>query len=74
MAATGAFAAFRQLSRLTELLGPLLLADDVVVERPVYRDFDLQLPPAPGLVMQLDADRRTSHRRNRASQAIAITA
>ena len=46
----------RTLALGTELFGPLLLKDDVVRRSaPTYRDFELQLPQAPGLGVQLDA-------------------
>ena len=41
---------------------------------PDYRDFELQLPQAPGLGVQLDLDKLAFYRRDRASQAVAVTA
>lgn len=74
IAAAHVFAACPHLAWGTELFGPLLLKDDVVVERPIYRDFELQLPQTPGLGVQLDADKLAFYRRDRASQPVAVTA
>jgi muconate cycloisomerase len=74
MAAAHAFAACPTLAWGTELFGPLLLKDDIVVTRPDYRDFELQLPQVPGLGMQLDLDKLDFYRRDRASQPVAVTA
>jgi muconate cycloisomerase len=51
----------------TELFGPLLLKEDVVQERPVYRDFEMQLPQGPGLGVALDEDKLAFYRRDRAA-------
>jgi muconate cycloisomerase len=74
IAAAHVFAACPQLAWGTELFGPLLLKDDVVVQRPEYRDFELQLPQVPGLGVQLDADKFAFYRRDRTSSTIAVTA
>ena len=74
IAAAHVFAACPQLAWGTELFGPLLLTDDVVVQRPEYRDFELQLPQTPGLGVQLDADKLAFFRRDRASHTVAVTA
>ena len=74
IAAAHVFAACPTLAWGTELFGPLLLKDDVVVDRPSYRDFELQLPQTPGLGVQLDADKLAFYRRDRASQPVAVTA
>lgn len=74
IAAAHAFAACPRLAWGTELFGPLLLKDDVVVQRPTYSDFELQLPDSPGLGVQLDIDKLDFYRRDRASQSVAITA
>lgn len=49
----------------TELFGPLLLTDDVVAERPQYRDFSIFVPKAPGLGVALDEDKLAHYRRDR---------
>ena len=74
VAAAHAFAACPQLAWGTELFGPLLLKDDVVVQRPLYRDFEMQLPQTPGLGVQLDADKLAFYRRDKASTTVAVTA
>ena len=74
IAAAHVFAACPTLAWGTELFGPLLLKDDVVVDRPSYRDFELQLPQTPGLGVQLDADKLAFYRRDRVSQSVAVTA
>ncbi len=71
IASAHVFAACPQLSWGTELFGPLLLKDDVVVERPVYRDFELHLPQTPGLGVQLDADKFAYYSRDRQRVAVA---
>jgi muconate cycloisomerase len=73
IAAAHVFAACPRLAWGTELFGPLLLTDDVVVARPEYRDFELQLPQTPGLGVQLDADKFAFYRRDRASRTVAVT-
>lgn len=74
IAAAHVFAACPTLAWGTELFGPLLLKDDVVVVRPEYRDFELQLPQVPGLGVQLDLDKLDFYRRDRASKPVAVTA
>ncbi|SFN02355.1 muconate/chloromuconate family cycloisomerase [Variovorax sp. OV329] len=74
IAAAHVFAACPTLAWGTELFGPLLLKDDVVVKRPEFRDFELQLPQVPGLGVQLDLDKLAFYRRDRASQPVAVTA
>lgn len=74
IAAAHVFAACPTLAWGTELFGPLLLKDDIVVQRPDFRDFQLQLPQRPGLGLQLDADKLAFYRRDRASQTVAVTA
>ena len=74
IAAAHVFAACPTLAWGTELFGPLLLKDDVVVARPVYRDFEMQLPQTPGLGVQLDTDKLSFYRRDRQSKTVAVTA
>ncbi len=73
IAAAHVFAATPTLAWGTELFGPLLLKDDVVISRPDYRDFELQLPQVPGLGVQLDLDKLAFYRRDRASHTVAAT-
>ena len=74
VAAAHAFAACPRLAFGTELFGPLLLKDDVVLERPVYRDFELVLPQTPGLGIRLDTDKLDFYRRDRGTRPVAVTA
>ncbi|MEJ8822518.1 muconate/chloromuconate family cycloisomerase [Variovorax humicola] len=74
IAAAHVFAACPTLAWGTELFGPLLLKDDVVVARPEFRDFELQLPQVPGLGVQLDVDKLSFYRRDRKSHTVAVTA
>ena len=74
IAAAHAFAAIPHLAWGTELFGPLLLKDDIVVERPEYRDFALQLPQQPGLGMELDLDKLAFYRRDRREVTVPVTA
>ena len=74
IAAAHVFAACPTLAWGTELFGPLLLTDDVVVARPDYRDFEMRLPQVPGLGVQLDLDKLDFYRRDRASTHVAVTA
>lgn len=74
IAAAHVFAACPTLAWGTELFGPLLLKDDIVVQRPDFHDFELQLPQVPGLGVQLDLDKLDFYRRDRSSKAVAVTA
>lgn len=66
IAAAHGFCTLPQLAWGTELFGPLLLKDDIVVERPAYRDFSLHLPEGPGLGLALDEDKLAHYRRDHA--------
>ncbi|HEX8595709.1 MAG TPA: muconate cycloisomerase family protein [Pseudomonas sp.] len=57
LAAAHAFATLDRLEWHTELFGPLLLTEDILVEPPVYRDFQLMIPRTPGLGLELDDER-----------------
>lgn len=74
IAAAHVFAACPNLAWGTELFGPLLLKDDIVIARPEYRDFELQLPQTPGLGVQLDLDKLAFFRRDKSSTQVAVTA
>lgn len=65
IASAHGFSALPQLSWGTELFGPLLLKDDIVIARPQYRDFDLHLPDGPGLGLQIDEAKLAFYRRDR---------
>lgn len=57
IASAHAFSTLESLEWHTELFGPLLLTEDVVIEQPQYRDFQLMLPGGAGLGIQLDDDK-----------------
>ncbi|MFF7709205.1 muconate/chloromuconate family cycloisomerase [Pseudomonas sp. NPDC007930] len=57
LASAHAFATLDRLEWHTELFGPLLLTEDILVEPPQYRDFQLMVPTAPGLGIELDEQR-----------------
>ncbi|MEN7528325.1 MULTISPECIES: muconate/chloromuconate family cycloisomerase [unclassified Cupriavidus] len=63
IAAAHGFCTLPQLAWGTELFGPLLVKDDIVTERPVYRDFALHLPTGPGLGLDIDEDKLRHYRR-----------
>lgn len=72
VAAAHVFAACPQLAWGTELFGPLLLTDDIVVERSVYRDFALEVPQQPGLGVQIDPDKLAYYRRDRQRTSLGM--
>ncbi|MCK9508311.1 MAG: muconate/chloromuconate family cycloisomerase [Pigmentiphaga sp.] len=63
MAAAHAFATLPQLEWGSELFGPMLLKDDIVTERPVYEEFSIGLPTAPGIGVQIDEDKLKFYQR-----------
>jgi len=63
IASAHAFAACGTLEWGTELFGPLLLKDDIVVERPGIVNYALALPQAPGLGVALDEDKLSHYSR-----------
>lgn len=71
IAAAHGFCVLPRLSWGTELFGPLLLKDDIVIERLEYRDFCLHLPQGPGLGLALDEDKLTFYRRDRSNVSVA---
>lgn len=64
LAAAHGFCTLPQLAWGTELFGPLLLKEDIVTERPVYRDFELHMPTGTGLGLTLDEDKLAFFRRD----------
>lgn len=73
LAAAHAFCTLPQLAWGTELFGPLLLKDDVVVERPAYRDFCLHLPAGPGLGIAIDEDKLAHYRRDASRTSVSLS-
>ncbi|TBU85566.1 muconate cycloisomerase family protein [Phytopseudomonas dryadis] len=63
LASAHAFATLARLEWHTELFGPLLLTEDILVEVPLYRDFQLMIPTDPGLGVVLDEERLQHFRR-----------
>ncbi|CAG9173687.1 muconate/chloromuconate family cycloisomerase [Cupriavidus pampae] len=63
IAAAHGFCTLPQLAWGTELFGPLLVKDDIVTERPVFKDFALHLPQGPGLGLAIDEDKLAHYRR-----------
>lgn len=57
VASAHVFSTFRALQWGTELFGPLLLTEEILVSPLRYEDFELQVPSLPGLGIELDADR-----------------
>ena len=51
------FSTFNDLEFGTELFGPLLLTEEILVEPLGYRDFSLEVPKGPGLGIQLDLEK-----------------
>jgi muconate cycloisomerase len=73
LAAAHCFATLPRLAWGTELFGPLLVKDDIVTERPVYRDFCLHLPEGPGLGVALDEDKLAHYRRDKLRASVAVS-
>ena len=67
VASAHGFAALPRLAWGTELFGPLLLKDDIVVNPPRYADFDMHLPSGPGLGLEIDEHKLAFYRRDRAA-------
>ena len=51
------FSTFPSLNFDTELFGPLLLTDDILVQPLDYQNFNLAVPTAPGLGIEVDQDK-----------------
>jgi len=66
------FSTFANLEWGAELFGPLLLAEEILSEPLVYRDFALQVPDGPGLGIALDEDRVARFRRDRAERSMHL--
>lgn len=57
------FSTFGNLVFGTELFGPLLLTEEILIEPLIYKDFSLQVPKGPGLGIQLDLEKINHLRR-----------
>jgi muconate cycloisomerase len=58
-----AWATLPEMAWGTEMFGPLLLKDDIVVEPLDYHDFGVDLPKGPGLGITLDEDKLAHYSR-----------
>lgn len=70
LASAHAFVTLNALAWDTELFGPLLLTEDILSAPLVYRDFELHVPSAPGLGLDLDEERLAFFRRDKTSTVI----
>ncbi|MBA2933908.1 muconate cycloisomerase [Sphingomonas sp. CGMCC 1.13654] len=68
------FSTVRALHWGCQLFGPLLFADTITVEQPVYRDFELQVPAGPGFGMSIDEDKLAFYARDRPRTSIRTAA
>ncbi len=57
IASAHVFATFETLAFGTELFGPLLLPEEILKEPLRYENFELHLPTAPGLGIEIDEDK-----------------
>lgn len=72
IASAQVFATFANLQRGTELFGPLLLTEDILATPLDYSDFELTVPDAPGLGIELDEDRVAFFTRNAPRKTISL--
>ncbi|MFV5233061.1 muconate/chloromuconate family cycloisomerase [Acinetobacter baumannii] len=63
IASAHVFATFETLAFGTELFGPLLLTEEILKEPLRYENFELHLPTAPGLGIEIDEDKIEKLRR-----------
>ncbi len=68
------FSTFPNLQWGTELFGPLLLTEEILVEPLAYSDFQLTVPTGPGLGVVLDEDRVQFFRRDAAHRTVSVPA
>ena len=68
------FATFPKLAWGTELFGPLLLTEEILVEPLDYADFSLGVPTGPGLGVTLDEDKIAWFRRDRTAPTLHVVA
>jgi muconate cycloisomerase len=62
------FSTFPKLAWGTELFGPLLLSEEILVEPLSYGEFTLKVPNKPGLGIELDEERVDFFRRDRPTE------
>ena len=63
LASAHLFATLPNLDWGTELFGPLLLTDDIVKKRIVYKDNGMEIPQGPGLGIELDMNQIEKYKR-----------
>jgi muconate cycloisomerase len=73
IASAHVFATFPTLPYGTELFGPLLVTEAILVEPLDYSDFALTVPDRPGLGIALDPDRVKHFRRDRSDTVVALS-
>jgi muconate cycloisomerase len=66
------FSTFAALEWGTELFGPLLLTEEILIEPLHYEEFSLHMPTGPGLGITIDEDRLAHFRRDRAERTIHV--
>ncbi|NBA93467.1 muconate cycloisomerase family protein [Pseudomonas sp. R5(2019)] len=71
LASAHAFVTLNKLMWDTELFGPLLLTEDILQEPPHYSDFELHVPKAPGLGLNLDEERLAYFRRDKSTVSVS---
>ena len=64
------FSTFPNLEWGTELFGPLLLTEEILIEPLDYSEFSLRVPTGPGLGIHLDEAKLVHFRRDRVSRSV----
>ncbi len=72
VASTHVFSTFAKLQWGTELFGPLLLTEEILATPLDYSDFELTVPDAPGLGIELDEDRLKFFARDGLRKTISV--
>ncbi|NYT26338.1 muconate cycloisomerase [Alcaligenaceae bacterium] len=74
IASAHVFSTFRELHWGTELFGPLLLTEEILRTPLNYEDFQLSVPSAPGLGIELDEERVQFFRRDKSRTSVSMAA
>lgn len=72
VASAHVFSTFPRLQWGTELFGPLLLTEELLVQPLAYRDFHLTVPNEPGLGIVLDEERVRFFRRDASRRTVSV--
>lgn len=72
IASAHAFSTFEKLQWGTELFGPLLLTEEILIRPLDYSDFELTVPDGPGLGIELDEERVAFFARDGLRKTISI--